>query len=359
MKVQVYPVNKLSREHLSAWSEIQLASSECDSPYFRPEFHQLAGKVGRPVLVGVMKEGDRPVGFFPFERGAFGTARPVARRLSDFHGAIVAPGVEWCAKTLLQGCGLRRFCFDHLVATQKQFITGPVTTAPSPVADLSDGFPAYWERLRQRGERELDRVFKKRKKMERQFGPIHFCLHQPSHATLAMCIKWKSSQYQRTGALNCFRRPWAVELLRLISSTDSPHFSGVVSTLSVQDELVAVHVGMRSASVFHHWFPAHNSEHLCAKHSPGLQLLTHMLEGCASTGIGRIDFGKGDYSYKRDFGTGELRVAEGECGNASLRSTLNQSLSGAKGWCKTVAERVGLITPIRWYRGTREWLAMR
>jgi len=359
MKIRVFPFRRLSPEHVSAWSEIQMASAECDSPYFRPEFHQLAADVGRPVMVGVMEQGDRPVGFFPFERGSFGAALPVGLRLSDFHGAIVAHGVEWSGRELLRGCGLRRFVFDHLPTTQSPLITGPALVEPSPLIDLTPGFAAYRQQIKQRGEKELERTIKKREKMERELGPATFRFHEPVDAAINACVQWKTAQYERTGVLNVFRSPWVVDLLRRIARSDWPHFSGSVSTLYVGEELVAVHVGMRTASVLHHWFPTHNVEHSCVKHSPGLQLLVAMIEASAESGIHRIDFGKGEYRYKRDFGTGASEVAEGICGGGAMELALARSMKGARSWLRNTAERAGIVTPVRWYRQMRDWLVMR
>lgn len=359
MKIRVYSMNKLAREHWQAWSDLQIASADCDSPYFRPEFHALAAEAGRPVNVGVMELHGQPVGFFPFETGTFGTALPVGLKLSDFHGVVTAPGLKWSGPQLLRGCGLRRFCFDHLLPSQTPLLGENFTLEPSPIADLSGGFAAYLEALRARGEKEFQRILKKREKLEREFGLVRFCLHEPTAAAIDACLAWKRAQYERTDALNVFKAPWAVKLLRRIAASDEPHFKGAVSTLYVGDELVAVHVGMRTASVLHHWFPAHNAGHACINYSPGLQLLAAMIEDYAASGIRRIDFGKGDYRYKRDFGTGAVDVAEGTCGNVAFATAIFRSLDDTRSWLRSGAESAGLTAPVRWYRQMRDWLAMR
>jgi len=359
MKISVHPIQKLPAEYQRAWSALQIASADGDSPYFRPEFHQLAAEVGRGVKVGVMEESGRPVGFFPFETGAFGTALPVGLRLSDFHGALIAPGVEWSGAQLLRGCGVRRFRFDHLPMNQTGLLGADYVAAPSPIIDLSGGFDAYLESLRARGEKEFQRTLKKRDKLEREQGEVRFTLHEPTTEAIDTCLHWKAAQYERTGAVNVFKSPWVVELLRRIAVSDGPHFKGSVSTLRVAGELVAVHIGMRTDSVLHHWFPAHNADHACNKHSPGLQLLAAMIEDFAASGIRRIDFGKGDFSYKRSFGTGATEVAEGVCGDTARGTTIHRALRETRSWLRKSAESVGLTTPVRWYRQMRDWLVMR
>jgi CelD/BcsL family acetyltransferase involved in cellulose biosynthesis len=343
MKIRVFSFHRLPAEHLAAWSELQLASAECDSPFFRPEYHALAAEVGRPVMVGVMEEGDRPVGFLPFELGASCTGLPVSLKLSDFQGAIVAPGVAWSGHRLLKGCGLRTFHFDALLATQAPLLTGPVNVEPSHLADLSAGYEAYRAGLRARGETELERTLRKQAKLDHEVGPVRLCIEHADPAVIDRCLRWKIAQYERTGARNAFRDAWAVELVTRIARTQTPHFAGTVSVLYVADEPVAVHLGMRTATVLHYWFPAHDVTHRALRYSPGLILLAAMIEHFARTGIRRLDFGKGDYRHKREFGTGERWVAEGACGNSRLRT-----------WLRTTAEGAGLAAPVRWYRQLRD-----
>ncbi len=358
MKIRLFHFEQLSAEHLQAWSNLQIASAECDSPYFRPEFHALAAEVGRPVMVGVLEQEDRPVGFFPFEKGSFGTAQPVGLRLSDFQGVLVEPGIAWSGKELLRGCDLRRFQYDHLLVCQAEALGGVVGTVPSPIVNLSAGFAAYREVLKKRGEKEFDRTLKKQEKMGRELAPAQFCLHEPSQAALAACLQWKGAQYERTAALNVFRHPWVTEFLTRIAQFESPHFHGLVSTLRAGNELIAVHVGMRTDRVAHHWFPAHAAEHASVKYSPGLQLVTGMIEDLAAIGIERIDFGAGDFRYKRDFGTGEVHVAQGIAGGSAWESSWQKGWQEARSTLRKTAEFAGFTAPVDWYRQIRNWSLM-
>lgn len=359
MKIRVLPIRRLAAEHVQAWSEIQLQQSEFESPYFRPEYHQLAGAVGRPVFVGILEQGGEPVGFFPFERGAFGTGHPVGRRLSDFHGAIVATGTPWSGDELLRACGLRRFCFQHLLAQQTPLLNQPTVAQPSPVADLAQGYAAYRAELKLRGQNELERTVKKGQKTQRDIGTVQFTFHDTSAAVWQACLQWKAAQYERTGAFDVFRYSWVSEFLQRIIACESPHFAGCVSALRVNEQIVAVHIGMRSSRVLHHWFPSHDPEHPCAKYSPGLQMLVGMLEGAAAAGLQRLDFGAGDYRYKRDFSTSSKEVVEGECGAGILPLAVGRTLQDTRQAIRRAAESGGLDAPVRWYRNMRDWLVMR
>ena len=66
------------------------------------------------VEIAVLEKERKPVGFFPFQR-KFGEGLPLSSILSDFHGAIVSPGVDWNLPNITRACGLRSYTFDHLL----------------------------------------------------------------------------------------------------------------------------------------------------------------------------------------------------------------------------------------------------
>ena len=82
-----------------------------------------------------------------------------------------------------------------------------------------------------------------------------------------------------------------------------------MSTLYVGEELVAVHLGLRSDSVLHWWFPAYDRKYQA--YSPGLILLHSLLRQCNEHGITRLDLGKGAERYKAQYKTGDLTLAIG------------------------------------------------
>ena len=77
----------------------------------------------------------------------------------------------------------------------------------------------------------------------------------------------------------------------------------------LKNELIAAHMGMRSHSIWHYWFPAYNPRF--SKYSPGLILLLKMAESAASLGLSRIDLGRGDEQYKSRLASGVITVSRG------------------------------------------------
>lgn len=83
----------------------------------------------------------------------------------------------------------------------------------------------------------------------------------------------------------------------------------MLSVLYAGDRMVAAHFGMRSATVWHYWFPAYDPAY--AKYSPGVILLLKMAESAPAQGLKIIDLGCGEHSYKWRLMNGFVPTAKG------------------------------------------------
>ena len=72
-----------------------------------------------------------------------------------------------------------------------------------------------------------------------------------------------------------------------------------LSSLFFGDRRVAVHLGLRTATTLHYWFPAYDAA--VQELSPGNLLLYRMAEEAAREGVRQIHLGAGDYRYKQEF----------------------------------------------------------
>jgi CelD/BcsL family acetyltransferase involved in cellulose biosynthesis len=314
--VRVLPGRGLDDGLMARWSELQRIAPPLSSPFFCPEFTAIVADVREDVHVGVLEREGQPVGFFPFQRGRFGLGSPVGSMLSDYHGAIVESGVRWDAGELVDACGLKTWEFDHLIASQEPFAPFHRLGHSSPVMDLSCGIEAYLHSRESAGVREISAVARKRRKLEREHGEVRFAQHVADGGALDTLMRWKSDQYQRTGAADHLSEDWVREVLRLAHMRQTPAFAGMLSALYVEDRMVAAHFGMRSTSVWHYWYPAYDPEF--GAYSPGLVLLLDMARSAPSLGIRTIDLGKGDARYKRALASRSVAVAEGAIARRSL-----------------------------------------
>jgi CelD/BcsL family acetyltransferase involved in cellulose biosynthesis len=259
------------------------------------------------VRIAVLEDGARVVGFFPHQ-ARWRIGRPVGAPLSDHHGVVCAPGTRWDWLALLRASRLASWHFDHLPSAQAPQ-HGACITAESPALDLSRGMDAYLAARRASGVRSLGEFERKARKLAREVGPLRFEAHTQNAQVLATVLRLKSQQCRRTGTPDFFARPWTRALVESIGTLQHPHFAGRLSALYAGDQLVGAHLGMRSATVWHWWFPVYSDA--MAPYSPGAQLLLHVAHAAADAGCGLLDLGKGDDAYKRSFADCSLPLVEG------------------------------------------------
>jgi CelD/BcsL family acetyltransferase involved in cellulose biosynthesis len=83
----------------------------------------------------------------------------------------------------------------------------------------------------------------------------------------------------------------------------------LLSVVYAGDQVAAVHLGMRSDTVWHYWFAAYNRD--LQAYSPGLIMLTEMVRAAPKLGIKTMTLGSGDEAYKLRFATGATMLGAG------------------------------------------------
>jgi CelD/BcsL family acetyltransferase involved in cellulose biosynthesis len=174
---------------------------------------------------------------------------------------------------------------------------------------LSDGSEAYALEQSRRGSHAVRKVEALRRKLEGDRGTLRYVMHAPESDVLRDLLNCKSAQYRRWSVTDIFSYPWVVNLMQRIHASQREEFAGMLSALYAGDELVAAHMGMRSRTVWHYWFPCFRREF--AQYSPGLVLLLEMIRSAELLGIKLIDFGRGDNLYKQRFMNTAIPIAEG------------------------------------------------
>jgi CelD/BcsL family acetyltransferase involved in cellulose biosynthesis len=75
----------------------------------------------------------------------------------------------------------------------------------------------------------------------------------------------------------------------------------VLSTLTLDGEWAALHLGVRAGSVLHYWLPIYNRKFRSL--SPGMLLLQKIIESARANAVDEIDFGGQVSRYKELFAT--------------------------------------------------------
>jgi CelD/BcsL family acetyltransferase involved in cellulose biosynthesis len=356
-RVSVVRANELTTKQRLVWSELQEADPAVDSAFFRSEFTDLVSHTRDDIEVAVLDEGGAPVGFFPFCRKAGEIGQPVAGKLSEFEGLVVREGVHWSPEQLIRACGLKAWHFDHLVVTQKPFERHHWERTASPFMDLGKGFDAFVAQHRHRGSGVVTQIQRKARKMAKEVGPLRFEWDTAEPDAFEALRVWKSDQHRRTGVLQVLHVPWVLDMLERLWHARGEGFAGVLSALRAGDHLVAVHLGLRSATALHIWFPAFSLEF--GRYSPGMILLLEIAREACSQGIRRIDFGPGSERYKSNLMSGALQVAQGSVDNRPIARAIRRGWHETKKTIRSAPYLRPAATLLELSRRPRQWLAMR
>ncbi len=307
---EVIEARRLGGEYLSRWQALLPRSGDLASPFFRPEYTQAVAEVREGVELCVIRDGREVVGFYPFERIEPRVGRPVGGGMSNFQGTIAVPGVAWSATGIAHAARLDVLKFHHQVTEQTQFVPYTLRTAPAPIVDVAGGWDAYLGQRKLEGISTFNALPRKMRKLEQTLGPISFVPHTRDAAALDRLVEWKRGQYVRTATHGSLEHEWALDILRRLMAAQSPDFAGMLSALYAGDRLIAVHAGMRTATVWHYWYPAYDPA--VGQHSPGLVLMLEMCKWASGAGLHRIDLGPGEGAHKGLFRTSETTVSVGQ-----------------------------------------------
>lgn len=343
----------LTESDLEVWQRLQRDQPVLDQPFLAREFATAAHQFCAPVEVVLVRQGGRTVGLIPFQRRGRRRAVPIADGMNEYQSFLLDDSVTVQPKDWMSAAKLSEFGFDHIALDNASELRQQAhTVGPCPFADLSQGFDAYCENLKQRGSRTVRETQRKRRKLARELGDTRFELRSDCEEGFDALVRWKQAQHQRTNVYDTFAHDSVVEFLRHVWQTRTSGFSGFLCTLHAGDSLVAVHLGIRTKRVAHMWFPAYDRE--LQNYSPGLVMLLEMSEALAEDGIERLDFGPGPQRYKRSLATGSYDVGIGEITANSCSRWLKQTWRSARQSLKNHGAANWLKSPTKWIHPFRQ-----
>ena len=305
----IHPKDLTSKD-LCDWRAIRASNPRYNSPYFTPEFTQIAGECrgDARVLVGRDETGVGRV-FLPLQVASTGFARPLAAPLADYHAPIVRDGDEVLVPQLLNSAGLQAFGYFGLPATDRAYSKYARGRQGASMADLSAGFETYLEERRSEFPKHFKNMRRKIRQIERELGDIEVLFHEPREDILDTLIDWKRAQFQRTGLHDVLAPDWVAPMLKRCMKAGGEDFSGVLATMRIDGELAAVEMDIRSGPLVHGWIAAYNPAF--AAQSPGLILVLKMMELGEELGVTHYDFGVGEAQYKKYFTSYQFPVDDG------------------------------------------------
>jgi CelD/BcsL family acetyltransferase involved in cellulose biosynthesis len=338
MRIEAVDPADLSDEDLTAWRALQAANGfDQASPFLSPEWALAADRaIGReraPVKVAVVREGDEPRGFFAARVGKV-TAMPVGAPLSDHQGFIGRRGLVVHPHVLLEALGVQRFDFCHM--TSSDFVFGPYAAGSqvSYAVDLSEGWDAYARGRREAGTDILKDMAKKRRRIERDLGPVVFTPLSRSREAYEQVIAWKRDQHHRSRQTDVLGKPWVRGLVDRLFDDDREDFGGALFTMHIGDRLAAVQFNLRGPREIHAWFIGHAPE--LERYSPGLVMFGELLAWMADSRWRELTLGPVAYRFKDRLANRTRSLAYGSVGRPSAATLVRAAEYGVRRLAETL-----------------------
>lgn len=301
--------SELTDAERGAWTDMLEATPALASPYFRPEFAECCEEARADTRVLVARKGLEIQGFLPMQTGKVGYSRPLAGPLGDVHGVICADPSSVDVAAWLNAAQVPLFEFHSALALQGCWHASETWRDGSWIIDITDGYSEFEDARSQAEPKAFRNVRARRRKLDEEAGGFEFRMADHRPEAVATMLDWKSAQYRRTNVFDVFSVAWTRRLIEALVKRQSDEFRGVVSSLTIDGRIAAVHVGMASAVRTHYWFPAYDPAF--NKVSPGLLLLLETARHAASLGHRDVELGPGDYDFKRNLGAYQVPLSAG------------------------------------------------
>lgn len=307
-RVDCRPLSQLDAPALRAWHALHEAHAGCGGAFLSPAYAQAAQASQRrdvrvlmvwqdTVLTAVMALQRQPGGW-----GRCGLFEPVGGEMTDYAGLLAVPGFRTDWADVLRCARVPCLYFTHLDESQREHgLDGGQPRTGLRTVIHADGGPAHWEHLRLLDRKLVSDTERRERKLAQTHGPLVFEMRSSTpEEDLARLVELKNSQYRRTGKTEgALLQEDNVRLLQMLLRDGGPGCRALLSTLKVDGQMVAAHLGLVAGPILHYWFPVYDERF--SAYSPGRVLLHHVLLAAAQEGIQVIDRGEGDTQAKRDF----------------------------------------------------------
>ena len=298
VEIEVVRPGALTPEDLARWSALQAADAVLDAPFLSPGWALAVERAqqgccddspGRGVRVAVMREGGEAKGFFS-TRIAGPLAMPAGAPMNDYQGLVAGPDFVLDPKALIRALGVQRLDFTHMLERPADLCALCARRGGLlPRRDARTGSPPTPRAGREAGSGVLKDIDKRRRKVEREIGPVTFTAQSRSTTAFDQLIAWKRAQYVCTRQTDIFDTPWTLRLLRALLDGHDPDFGGALFTLHIGDQLAAAQFNLRSRKTLHAWIIAHDETF--ERSSPGLILFGEVLRWMDESPYKVLDLG--------------------------------------------------------------------
>ncbi|HYD74339.1 MAG TPA: GNAT family N-acetyltransferase [Candidatus Binatia bacterium] len=322
MRLETIHPKELGPAECARWRAHQRANVALRSPYLTPEWAQLIGAVRDDARICVIEGGD---GFFGVQRLSRFAAMGLGAPIADYQGLIAPPDLRLAPGEICRAIRVGRIDVANApVGT----LFDPAGEDASWIAEVSGGRDLYDAALKQRRGEFVRQTDKKARKLEREFGALEFRARSTERREFETLIAWKNAQLRRSGQPEIWARRWVRNTLEACFEAGADAFGGLLFTLHARDSLIAAAFCLCSERVLHFWLLGHDTAY--DAYSPGVQLARRTIHWAAEHGFAEVDFGTGDYQYKRQLSTAQRKLARGVIAGASWSAAIRQTQLGLR-----------------------------
>ena len=322
LKVDIAGIETLGDADWAIWRAMLEANPALASPYFRPEFARVAGRVSPGAAVAVFSRDGETVGFFPHQRRG-GAMQPLAAPMNDYHGIIAFPGEAPSLEEAAEVLGAARLNLTAWVGP-----TGLGEDRRTVQVELDgSGYDGWYAGRRVTFGKFFKDKERARRSMEAELGPLRVEHGLRDAALLDWLIDLKRDQYRRTGRHDIFACGWTADLLHALLKEEGEGVGASLAALWAGDRLTAVEYSLHAGDQYHFWYPGY--EPSLARCSPGILLSLDTMRLASAHGYRTFDFGFEGEHYKKYFCNGFKVVREAVVLKPGLGATLSQAAVGA------------------------------
>jgi CelD/BcsL family acetyltransferase involved in cellulose biosynthesis len=323
LEVTLKRPSELTSGEREAWNTFLDSDPALGSPYFTLEFAECCEEARDDTRIALIRRGGELKAFLPMQTGRLGYVRPLAGPLGDVHGLIAEPGCTLVLQDVMQAARIPVFDFHSALCSQSAFADQALHRDGSWIMDVSEGYDCWLARRKSVSPKYVRNIATRQRRLNEADGGHSFIMADDRPEVLETMIGWKRQQYRETGVFDVFSRAWPRRLLQAILKRQSDRFSGLSSSLNINGEIVAVHIGMASDRMCHYWFPAYNRD--AGPMSPGLLLLLEMARTAAVIGHQGVELGPGQYGFKSDLANYQVGLAAGYVTTPSVQGAARKA----------------------------------
>lgn len=311
LTVETIAAAALAAADIAVWAAIQAADPAFASPLLSPWFAMAVGRVRDDARVSIFRRGGEAVGFWAHHRRPGGFGRAIGAPFADYHAVVARPDAFAPGDNPVALAGLKAFRHGGLIDPHGLY-PSPERSQAGWAVNLTGTTPeAYLEGLRAASPKKFKNYRRLQNRLA-EVGPLGLRA-DTDPATFETLLRWKSEQFQRTGAQDVLRPAWASALMHDLFDRRSGPLTGLMVTLHVGDRLVGGHFGVKQAfgdgGVYHPWIASMDPE--LSAYSPGYTYLDRAIRAMPELGLTVYDLGVGHDHYKRPFALDVKEVVGG------------------------------------------------